>query len=79
MVLAMNCCLKSPIAQELSLGVIIDLLGANLVEQRTIAIVQELDQLGTEGQHVGDRAMSSRKPLLPAYSVHDLLDDVKAL
>ena len=38
-------------AQELSLGVIIDLLGANLVEQRAKAIVHVLDELGTERQH----------------------------
>ena len=41
-------------AQELSLGVIIDFLGANLVEQRAKAIVHVLDELGTERQHVGD-------------------------
>ena len=41
-------------AQELSLGVIIDLLGANLVEQQAKAIVHVLDELGTEGQHVGN-------------------------
>ena len=39
-------------AQELSLGVIVDLLGANLVEQRAKAIVHVLDELGTERQHV---------------------------
>ena len=40
--------------QELGLGVVVDLLGANLVEQRAKAIVHVLDELGTEGQHVGD-------------------------
>ena len=41
-------------AQELSLGVIVDLLGANLVEQRSKTVVQVLNELGAERQHVGN-------------------------
>ena len=41
-------------AQKLSLGVIVDLLGANLIEQRAKAVVQVLDKLSAERQRVGD-------------------------
>ena len=65
-------------AQELSLGVIIDLLGANLVEQRAKAIVHVLDELGTERQHVGDLQVI-QEALVASEQRNDLLANLKRL
>ena len=65
-------------AQELSLSVIIDLLGANLVEQRAKAIVHVLDELGTERQHVGDLQVI-QEALVASEQRNDLLANLKRL
>ena len=65
-------------AQELSLGVIVDLLGANLVEQRAKTVVHVLDELGTERQHVGNLQVI-QEALVAGKQRNDLLGNLKRL